>query len=362
MLFRRKRAQTPARQAPVMGQEVLEKLASLPISTWNYKGESAQVLHLGPTAQDFAAAFGLGVNDRRISVVDANGIVMVSIQALYRRLEALQADLANLRFSSVAAEDRFAVLERLANIRATMAWVAQARLSDSPLISVVLPTRNRSALLPRAVASVLAQDYAHWELLIVDDGSDDDTPSVIDSFTDPRIHSFRTNHRGVCGARNAGLRHVSGEIVAYLDDDNTMHPGWLKAVVWAFEQRPEVDALYGAFVVDDWERVNGKGSGSLPTVFLRPYDRQSLLRGNLADIGAVAHRAGLAEAIFDEDLREMGDWDLLLRITAHRDPLVLPAIACFYSTDAPNRLSGGESHLADSERVQTKNSHGTSAQ
>jgi hypothetical protein len=97
MFFRRQRARTSAQHEPVKGQEVLEKLAGLPISTWNYKGESAQVRHLGPMAQDFAATFGLGDDDRRINVVDANGVVMVSIQALYRRLEALQAEVQTLQ-------------------------------------------------------------------------------------------------------------------------------------------------------------------------------------------------------------------------------------------------------------------------
>ena len=183
--------------------------------------------------------------------------------------------------------------------------------------------------------------------MVVDDAGTDDTAAVVAGFGDPRIQYHRIDHRGVCGARNHGLTRAGGEIVAYLDDDNTMHPGWLKSVVWGFEQHPEADAAYGAFVIDDWTRVNRPGSGSPPALFLHPYDRQALLRGNLADISAIAHRAGLAEARFDEGLREMGDWDLLVRITAHRDPLVLPAIACFYATDAPNRLSGGPTHYND---------------
>lgn len=82
---------------PVDGFEVLEKLAALPISTWNYKSDPATVRHLGPMAQDFMATFGLGDDDRKINMVDANGVVMVSIQALYRRLQALEAEVAALR-------------------------------------------------------------------------------------------------------------------------------------------------------------------------------------------------------------------------------------------------------------------------
>ena len=71
-------------------------------------------------------------------------------------------------------------------------------------------------------------------------------------------------------------------------------------------------------------------------------------------MGAIAHRHGLAEARFDETLREMGDWDLLIRLTREKAPLVLPAIACFYHTDSPNRLSGGPTAKADALRVRAK--------
>lgn len=81
----------------VDGHEVLEKLAALPISTWNYKTDPPSVRHLGPMAQDFMAAFGLGDDDKRINMVDANGVVMVAVQALYRRVQALEAEVAALR-------------------------------------------------------------------------------------------------------------------------------------------------------------------------------------------------------------------------------------------------------------------------
>jgi hypothetical protein len=80
---------------PVNGQEILEKLARLPISSWSYRWEDpAKIRHLGPMSQDFMAAFGLGDNDRQIAFIDANGVVMVAIQALYRRIETLESELA----------------------------------------------------------------------------------------------------------------------------------------------------------------------------------------------------------------------------------------------------------------------------
>jgi len=82
---------------PVHGSEILEQLAALPISTWNYKSDPPSVRHLGPMAQDFTATFGLGDDDRKINLIDANGVVMVAIQALYRRLQALEAEVVALK-------------------------------------------------------------------------------------------------------------------------------------------------------------------------------------------------------------------------------------------------------------------------
>ena len=76
---------------------------------------------------------------------------------------------------------------------------------------------------------------------------------------------------------------------------------------------------------------------------------------NIADIGCIGHRAGLTEGRFDEALREMGDWDLFLRLTSKRPPLALPAVACYYTTDAPNRLSHGPTFQADLAAVRAKN-------
>src|SRR5207244_1886784 len=146
-------------------------------------------------------------------------------------------------------------------VRTVMDWVEHATVRTTPLVSVVLPTRDRYALLPRAIASVNCQTYPHWELLIVDDGSVDDTPALLGGITDERLRTFHAEGAGACAARNLALAHARGELIAYLDDDNIMHPAWLKAVVWAFEQRPEARVLYGAFVVDDTARANQRGHG-----------------------------------------------------------------------------------------------------
>ena len=234
-------------------------------------------------------------------------------------------------------------------------WIEHATLEQTPLISVILPTHNRSGLLRRAIESVCRQNYNHWEVVLVDDGSGDNTPAAVEQFRgqlgEGRLQAFRIPPSGVSAARNYALGRARGEFIAYLDDDNVMHPLWLKAVVWAFSQHPEADVVYGARIIDDVRHVKGRQSGDLPSYFLRPFDRKQLLKDNLADMGQIAHRSGLPQARFDENLRTMVDWDLLVRLTRDKAPLVIPVIACFYFTQAPDRLSNCSASDADASWV-----------
>ena len=127
-------------------------------------------------------------------------------------------------------------------------------MGDAPRVSVIIPTRNRAVLLPRAVNSVLAQTYADFELLIVDDCSTDDTPAVIAAFADPRVRALRHDaNRGQSAAVNTGLANARGEFVAFLDDDDEFTPDSLAARVAALEAAPpEVGLVYGWIdVIDD---------------------------------------------------------------------------------------------------------------
>lgn len=258
---------------------------------------------------------------------------------LQQRVDDLERDVAEQR--------------RSLEVWAFMNWIERATVPNELLVSVIIPTRDRLSRLQRAIASVERQTYANWEIIVVDDGSVDATPEFLAGLEDKRIRRFRADGRGGEAARNMALRHAEGKIIAYLDDDNFMHEDWLKSVVWGFTQRPEADVLYGAFMVDDPSRLRKKEE--LPKLYFRHYDHLGLARNNIADQSCIAHRAGLAEAHFDETLREMGDWDLLLRLTREKPPLPLPALACYYLTDAPNRMSFGPTHVADKARVRAKN-------
>jgi predicted AlkP superfamily phosphohydrolase/phosphomutase len=250
--------------------------------------------------------------------------------------------------------ERLATLERATAVRTVMDWVAGAEVADVLKVSVVLPTRNRSEVLPRALSSVFAQTYRNWELLVVDDDSSDETPKLLDDQRDPRVAVLRGEGRGVCAARNRALDAVRGDVVVYLDDDNWLHPNWCKAVVWAFTQRPDARVLYGARIIDDILVAQGRGSGAFPYLQFDRFDAEGLTRNNFTDMGVLAHRTGLDDARFDESLSQYGDWDLFWRLTRSSPPLELPFIACYYTTSSEQRLSAGGEGDEELERVRAK--------
>ncbi len=100
--------------APVDGREVLERLAAIPIQTWNYRSQDPAIRHIGPVAQDFYAAFGVGEDDTHISTVDADGVALAAIQGLYAQNQELAAENAALRQRVDALEARLTALEQRA--------------------------------------------------------------------------------------------------------------------------------------------------------------------------------------------------------------------------------------------------------
>jgi glycosyltransferase involved in cell wall biosynthesis len=239
-------------------------------------------------------------------------------------------------------------------------WTATTYLAHMPvpenkLISVVLSTHNRAAVVPRAITSVIAQSYSNLDLIVVDDGSDDDTPNVLSAFTDPRMRVVRRKRRGGASAtRNTGLAEARGEYVAYLDDDNVMHPHWLRGVAWAFELHPEAEVMIGARIIDDERRNQGLGRGGWPQLALPWFDRQRMARESIADLMQIAHRRELPGAHFDEGIRIVEDWDLLARLTRDRDPVLFPAVSGIYTTSASDRFMDTGSLEQESRRVREK--------
>ena len=166
-----------------------------------------------------------------------------AVDAIANAVAAMQVTQRNM----VRSRDR---ADFVARIDPVTRWISAVEPDSTPLITVLMATRNRSKLLRRAVESVRSQEYFRWELVIVDDGSSDGTARFLKraSSEDDRIVVVAQEHRGVGAARNAGLKAASGDVVCYLDDDNLMLPLWLKAVAWAFGRQPEAELFYGARV------------------------------------------------------------------------------------------------------------------
>jgi glycosyltransferase involved in cell wall biosynthesis len=92
---------------------------------------------------------------------------------------------------------------------------------ENPLVSIVMPTYNRAKLILETIESVLHQSYPHWELIIVDDGSDDETEFVVNAISNSKIKYFRIAHTGLLGkVRNVGIEKSSGQYIAFLDSDD----------------------------------------------------------------------------------------------------------------------------------------------
>ena len=113
-----------------------------------------------------------------------------------------------------------------------------AEQPPTPFVSVIIPTHNRSWILKEAVDSVLAQDGSDFELIVVDDGSTDGTPALLRSYGE-RLIALRQENRGVSAARNTGIRHASGSLIAFLDSDDRWLPGKLRAQAAFFDSRSD---------------------------------------------------------------------------------------------------------------------------
>ena len=130
-------------------------------------------------------------------------------------------------------------------------------LSESgPLITVVIPTYNSASFLIQTVESVLAQNWPCIELIVVDDGSDDDTRSLLEPYQSRLTYIYQQNFGGPSRARNVGVERASGEWIALFDSDDLMHPAKLAQQVAVIRANPKVDFIFTDFgVIDEQART-----------------------------------------------------------------------------------------------------------
>lgn len=198
---------------------------------------------------------------------------------------------------------------------------------EPPLVTVVIPTKDRRNGVLTAIESVLAQTYRNWQLVVVDDGSTDGTAEAIQPFlTDSRIELIRREQAGgVSAARNAGLAQARGEYVAYLDSDNTWVPDFLEVMV-AFVRSRSLRFGYAVSELVEEKKNGRRGYRSLP------FNREALIERNFIDCIVVLHERSLLDEVggFDENLRRNVDWDLFIRMSAVTEFALAPFIATRY--------------------------------
>jgi glycosyltransferase involved in cell wall biosynthesis len=203
-------------------------------------------------------------------------------------------------------------------------------LSAHPLVSVVIPTYNRVLLVQKAIASILAQTYNNWELIVVDDGSTDGTSKIIRSMTDARISVVELPHSGHIGyVRNTGVRAGKGEWVAFLDSDDVWMPNKLEIQFYALK-KSGARWCYGNF-----ELMNEFGH-TIPAKagIYRPMSgwiiKQLLTTEASVTMCSVMVQRSLFEEIggfsIDSRLLYRGDYELGLRLALKAEVTALPDI------------------------------------
>lgn len=126
-----------------------------------------------------------------------------------------------------------------------------------PEVSIILPTYNRADSLPRAIASVVEQRFRDWELIVVDDGSTDNTAAVVEG-VDPRVRYVRQTNGGCYAARNTGLKASSGRLITFLDSDDEWLPHYLELTVGFLRASPADQFVMTEFWVDLGSRVRAR--------------------------------------------------------------------------------------------------------
>ena len=182
-----------------------------------------------------------------------------------------------------------------------------------PQVSVIIPTYNRGWIVGEAIDSVLAQDFADYELIVVDDGSTDETEAVLSDYGD-RIRILRQKNKGVSAARNTGIRSVAGDLVSFLDSDDLWLPSKLSHQMAFFHQHPQAVACQTEEIwIRNGRRVNPKNRHRKPSGMIF----EPSLALCLVSPSAVMIRRSLFDQVglFDESLPACEDYDMWLRIS-----------------------------------------------
>ena len=183
-----------------------------------------------------------------------------------------------------------------------------------PKVSVIIPTYQRSHLVGQAIESVLAQTYCDYEIIVVNDGSTDNTGEILAQYGD-RIVAIHQENRGLPAARNAGIRVAQGQYLAFLDDDDLWEPQKLEKQIPLLEADSRLGLVYSDMVIFNEAGIQPGTylNGFVPPQTVTPW---TLLHRNFFPMPTIVIRRVCWEQLggFDESLRSCEDYDLWLRI------------------------------------------------
>lgn len=191
----------------------------------------------------------------------------------------------------------------------------------TPLVSVIIPTYNRRELLGEAVASVQSQTFTDYELIIVDDGSTDDTAAYLHNLADQmgnRLKHIRQNNAGASSARNRGLELARGQWTAFLDSDDLWRQTKLERYMQAARELPHLNVWYGPMdaATTDLHAVPGRNKPCIAGKLTEPLFHKSFVH-----MPTVMARTNilLTHGGFDEQLTVAEDLHLWLRVSLHNE-------------------------------------------
>ncbi len=192
-------------------------------------------------------------------------------------------------------------------------------MAPSPLVSIIVPTYNRRALLKEALAGVMAQTMPDFEVIVVNDAGADASATVAE-FNDPRIvYLSHDVNQGQPAARNTALRAARGRYIAYLDDDDLYLPHHLETLVGALQASGKQVAYSDCVSVSFLPTDTGFKETERENVFHKEATREGLLIDNCFPPLVMVHERACLEktGLFDVDLRGHEDWDLTIRLALH---------------------------------------------
>jgi glycosyltransferase involved in cell wall biosynthesis len=216
-------------------------------------------------------------------------------------------------------------------------------MRSSPVVSVVIPSYNSACFVCEAVESVLGQTYRDLDIIVVDDGSNDETAEVLDRFRGRIRYVFQPN-QGLSAARNRGIREASGELIAFLDADDVWLPEKLEKQLACLAANPRAALVHSDVIFWDQEPGDKHRKENGRSEFDGPCYERFLVNSRVLPSATVIRRECLAKVgLFDESLRRVEDYDLWFRLARHYELAYVDEALLLYRIH-PSSLS--RNHLA----------------